>query len=187
MKIKKIIRLAISALRWPMIKLKHNKVDLTSEVLSHVNMLCSNVGKYSFVQKYCEINHAVIGSYCSIASNVHIGGMEHPIQDISMSVLLSDKAVSDNITTIGNDVWIGSQSIIRQGVTIGDGAVIGCNSFVNKDVPSYAIVVGSPAKIIRYRFNEVLIAELQASKYWNFPPSKARVVLEKIRKHNNMN
>jgi len=70
---------------------------------------------------------------------------------------------------IGNDVWIGCNSTILRGVTIGNGAVIGANSLVNKDVPPYAIVVGSPAKIIKYRFDEEIIQALLKIKWWDYP------------------
>ena len=68
---------------------------------------------------------------------------------------------------IENDVWIGIQSLILDGVTIGDGAVIGARTVVTKDVPPYAIVVGSPARIIKYRFNEEVIQRLLEIKWWN--------------------
>jgi tetrahydrodipicolinate N-succinyltransferase len=71
-------------------------------------------------------------------------------------------------TTIGNDVYIGHDAFIMPGVTIGDGAIIGARSVVTKDVPNYAIAVGTPAKIIRYRFNEEIISELTEYKWWQF-------------------
>jgi len=71
-------------------------------------------------------------------------------------------------TNIGNDVWIGAQAVIKAGVTIGDGAVIGGNSLVTKDVPPYAIVGGTPAKVIKYRFPEPIINALLELKWWEF-------------------
>jgi len=61
---------------------------------------------------------------------------------------------------IGNDVWIGLGAIILSGVTIGDGAVVGAGAVVSRDVPPYAVVVGSPARIIKYRFDPSLIEYL---------------------------
>lgn len=75
---------------------------------------------------------------------------------------------------IGNDVWIGVDCIIKRGLTIGNGAVIGANSVVTKDVPPYAIVVGSPAKIIRYRFEQQKIDLIENSKWWSTPPQKPK-------------
>ena len=75
---------------------------------------------------------------------------------------------------IGNDVWIGYEAVILSGVTIGDGAVIGCRAVVTKDVPPYTIVGGVPAKPIRKRFDEETIKELQKIKWWDWPEEKLR-------------
>ena len=70
---------------------------------------------------------------------------------------------------IGNDVWIGYEAVILSGVTIGDGAVIGARAVVTKDVPPYTIVGGVPAKPIRMRFPEEVVAALQKLQWWNWP------------------
>jgi carbonic anhydrase/acetyltransferase-like protein (isoleucine patch superfamily) len=70
-------------------------------------------------------------------------------------------------TIIGNDVWIGARAILIDGITVGDGAVIGAGAVVTKDVPPYAIVGGVPAKIIKYRFEPEVIEFLLASQWWN--------------------
>jgi virginiamycin A acetyltransferase len=72
-------------------------------------------------------------------------------------------------TRVGNDVWIGYGSTVMPGVTIGDGAIVGSCSVVTKDVPPYAIVGGNPAKVIRYRFDEVTIARLLELRWWDWP------------------
>lgn len=68
---------------------------------------------------------------------------------------------------IGNDVWIGHKATIMPGVKIGDGAIIGAYSVVAKDIPPYAIAVGNPVKVIKYRFDEELIELLLKYKWWN--------------------
>ncbi len=70
--------------------------------------------------------------------------------------------------TIGNDVWIASHVVIGSGATIGDGAVIGANSVVLGTVPPYAIVAGSPAKLLRYRFEEHIVDRLISLKWWEW-------------------
>ncbi len=75
---------------------------------------------------------------------------------------------------IGNDVWIASNVKIKQGVTIGDGAVLATECFVTKDVPPYALVGGNPAKIIKYRFTEEQIKNLLEIKWWDWEDSKIR-------------
>jgi acetyltransferase-like isoleucine patch superfamily enzyme len=72
------------------------------------------------------------------------------------------------LTVIGNDVFIGMNVTILDGVNIGHGAVIGACSLVNKDIPPYAIVGGVPAKIIEYRFDEQTIEKLLAKQWWDF-------------------
>ena len=70
---------------------------------------------------------------------------------------------------IGSDVWIGDEVLIKNGVTIGHGAIIGAKSLVTKDVPPYAVVVGVPAKILRYRFAPEIIKKLLKLKWWSLP------------------
>ena len=165
----------------PLWKLKHNKVSMCSEVSSGFMARYTIVGKYTFIGRNCTINNATIGAYTCIAADVQIGGMEHPYWDLSLSPKLSDKFIFGTPTIIGHDVWIGAGSIIRQGVTIGDGAVVGANSFVNKDVPSYTIVAGSPARVIKERKVKQIERILNESKYWEEEPKKAIEILRQIK------
>ena len=73
---------------------------------------------------------------------------------------------------IGNDVWIGYETVILASVTIGDGAIIGARAVVTKDVPPYTIVGGIPAKPIRKRFSDDIINELLSMRWWDLPPEK---------------
>ena len=81
---------------------------------------------------------------------------------------------------IGNDVWIGYEAVIMAGVHIGDGAVIAARAVVTKDVPPYTIVGGTPARKIRMRFEEEIIAKLQQIQWWNWPVEKIRQSLPSI-------
>ena len=121
-----------------------------------------------------------MGNYCSIAPNVMIGGMEHSYWEVSTSPCLSDSGVTDKQTVIGHDVWIGTQSIIKQGIKIGNGAVIGANSFVNDNIPPYAIVFGNPAKVFKYRFSKEMIGDINKTEYWNSKPRVARDLISNI-------
>lgn len=80
-------------------------------------------------------------------------------------------------TVIGNDVWIGRESIIMPGVKIGDGAIIAACSVVTKDVEPYSVVGGNPARFIKKRFNDELIELLLEFKWWDLPPEKLVAVL----------
>jgi len=146
----------------------------------------TKIGSFSYINKGTTIFYGTsIGKYCSIGKNCEIGVIDHPMDWLSTSPIQYKihkqfpyyKEFSEEFpqikktyplkTLIGNDVWIGSLVIIKRGITIGDGAVIGAGSIVTKDVPPYAIVAGVPAKIIRYRFKEDIIKELLALKWWN--------------------
>ncbi len=162
--------------------LKHNRIRLTTEIGRNTHLRGCTIGGWCHIGPRCNINSATIGNYSCIAPSCQIGGMEHPYWDLSISPLLSDNYIFGNKTIIGHDVWIAADCIIRQGVSIGDGAVIGANSFVNKDIPPYAIAFGTPAKVVKYRFDENTITQLNASRYWEYPPKKAKNILKEIEK-----
>ena len=180
--IKQIVFFIQYLLRFPVDLMRHNEVSFKSRIMSNVFLKNTKVGKYSFIGSYSDVNYAVIGNYTCIANGVVIGGMEHPYWDLSISPKLSSEYIYGKKAIIGNDVWIATGCIIKQGVKIGDGAVIGANSFVNKDVPPYAIVFGSPATVYKYRFSEDRIKRIQKSEYWNNPPILAKKIINEIKK-----
>lgn len=122
----------------------------------------------------------IIGKFCSIAKGVEfvMNGANHMLDCLStypfgiidefqgLSRGFSDRGIKGD-TIIGNDVWIGQNVTILPGVHIGDGAVIGANSVVGKDIPPYAIAVGNPIQIKRYRFDEETINLLLELKWWD--------------------
>jgi len=119
--------------------------------------------------------YTTFGRYCSIGRNVRIINANHPMHFKSMHVFfynrtlhLCDRDLIEHIPlSVGNDVWIGDNVIVMPSVTsIGDGAVIGAGAVVHKSIPPYAIVVGNPARVVRYRFSDATINELLASKWW---------------------
>ena len=119
--------------------------------------------------------YTTIGRYASIAQNIRIFNRNHPMEFKSMHGFFfnsklgycDNDLVEYNPIKIGNDVWIGYNSLILPSVSvIGDGAVVGAGSIVTHDIPPYAIVAGNPARIIRYRFQKEVIKELLASKWW---------------------
>jgi len=143
----------------------------------------SRVDSYTFIGDNSSVSKSTIGRYNSIASNVSIGHGEHPLDTISSSGHFTDSllhVLTAKDCVIEHDVWLGVGSIVRRGVTIGAGAVVGANSFVNKDVPPFAIVAGSPAKIIKYRFSEEKIREILSSEWWMLDIDEAREVIKKL-------
>lgn len=169
--------------RYPFYMLKHNRISIMSEIGSNNMLRNCKVGKYVFVGPKGTFNNVEIGNYTCIAPSCQIGGLEHPYWEASISPKLYKDNTPRKTTRIGHDVWIAANCIIRQGVTIGDGAVVGAGSFVNKDVPPYAIVFGSPAKLYKYRFDQETINELNESHYWELDPKKAKAILNKINVH----
>lgn len=119
--------------------------------------------------------YTVIGRYCSIARSATVFNRNHPLEFKSTNALFYNPVLNivkkDCIAhiplIIGNDVWLGHNSIILPNVRfIGDGAVIGAGAVVNKDVPPFAVVVGNPSRVVRYRFNKEQIGIILESKWW---------------------
>ena len=132
----------------------------------------------SWEEDQCNLR---IGKYCSIGQNLTVySGGNHRHDFVSTFPFKALWGVgkfngySNGDIIIGNDVWIGEDATIMSGVTIGDGAVIGAKSVVSKDVPPYAVVVGNPAKVVKYRFSESAIKKLLKIKWWDWPEEKVR-------------
>lgn len=144
----------------------------------------SKVGIHTYIGYGGNITKSKIGNYCTIANNVFIGQGEHDYKRVALRGLFYEYNNYEELTKedciIGNDVWIGVGSIILRGVVIGDGVVIGANSVVTKNVPDYAIVVGSPAKVIKYRFDKQTIQKLKKSKWFKYELDEARLIVRKL-------
>lgn len=155
-------------------------VHKTSAIEYDTNIRYSKIGKYTYISAHSSVIHTSIGNFCSIAAGVAIGGGAHNIDAVSTSPVFSTRKNIFGVnfgnntfdpfkeTQIGNDVWIGNRSIILQGITIGDGAVIGAGSVVTKDVEPYSVVAGNPARVLRKRFDKNTIEELLKTEWWNF-------------------
>lgn len=174
-----LIKSLFMAVRLPLFYLKGNRISIRTDIKRGVFLRGCSIGSYVHIGPNSIINNTTIGAYTSIAPHVQIGGMEHPYWEPSTSTYLSTGAKREH-TIIGNDVWIGAAAIVKAGVKIGDGAVIGANSFVNKDVPPFAIVVGTPAKLLKFRFDEKTIEELESSHYWEMKPNEAKKTISRI-------
>lgn len=143
---------------------------------------------------YCEMT---VGRFCSIASNIKIMGMRHPIERVSSSGVTYDRAkphyraiyddfgISKDVISdpdiqlfgdppiIDHDVWIGDNVTLARGIRLHTGCVVATGSVVTKDVPPYAIVGGVPAKVIKYRFSEFgdsVREKLLNSRWWDLDP-----------------
>lgn len=145
----------------------------------------NDIGEYTYIGYNGMITSSKIGRYCSIAGNVSIGIGEHKIDRVSTnSVFYKNpfETLTEKECIIGNDVWIGVNVVIRRGVTIGNGAIIGANSFVNKDVKPFEIVAGTPAKHVRMRFSEQQIQMVEESEWWNKDLDSAKNIISNLEK-----
>ena len=173
--------------------IRESTVHSTSKIESGSTIFHSCIDRYSFCGYDCDLYFAEIGSFTSIASEVVIGGARHPMEWVSMSPVFykgrdslrkkfsTHPLGSANITTIGHDVWIGRSAIVLSGVSIGNGAVIGAGAVVTKDIPPYTVAAGNPARIIRTRFDEEIINQLQETKWWELEDNEIHRLAEHIR------
>lgn len=147
---------------------------------NNVRMEKSSIDSYSYISDNSIISECKIGKFCSIGPNVNFGPGNHPTKIIVSthpSIYSNKNHLLKNFSKInhynyekniliGNDVWIGANTIILNGIKIGDGAIIGANSLVTKDVEPYTIVGGTPIKFIKFRFSEEEIKFLLEIKWW---------------------
>lgn len=171
---------------------------LNSKISSKVNIagpsqiIDSEIGDYSYVSMNSIILLTKIGKFCSIGPNLMCGWGVHPTTGLSTSPAFYSLGKQASITfskenkiierlpiKIGNDVFIGMNVTILDGVIIGDGAIIGAGTVVSKDIPPYAIAVGSPIQIIKYRFKPEIIEKLLKIKWWDFKDQE----LYEVEKH----
>jgi acetyltransferase-like isoleucine patch superfamily enzyme len=146
-----------------------------------IKLLNVIVNDFSYIGPRTQMNNANIGKFCSIGPDCRIGLGRHPSKIFvsthpiffstrgQSQITFSDKnyfGESEKIM-IGNDVWIGSNSIILDGVKVHTGAILAAGSVVTKDVQPYAIVGGVPAKVIGYRFEAEQVNKLLKSKWWD--------------------
>ncbi len=158
-------------------------VHPTSKICYGTHIHHTKIDRYSYIAPDTAVVNAEIGAFTSIASGCIIGGGAHPTDWVSSSPVFYKgknslkKNFSDNEftetkrTVIGNDVWIGSRCLIKSGVKIGDGAVIGMGAVVTHDVEPYSIVGGNPARLIRWRFDDDIIEKLQKTEWFNMAES----------------
>jgi virginiamycin A acetyltransferase len=152
----------------------------------------ASIGAFTYFGANSTFSAARAGRYCSFARGLEVGLPQHPSDWLTSSPIPyfpnfmnferhfadADPEWQRGLmvtpyqpvpeTVIGNDVWIGASVYVRDGVTIGDGAIVGAHSVVTKDVPPYAVAVGSPARVLRYRFEDAVIERLLALRWWDY-------------------
>ena len=154
-------------------------IDKTARVCAKSELNSVTMDKYSYIGNDCFMVNVDIGAFSSIADRVCIGGASHPIERISSSPVFheGDNVLGINFqffpykhtpkTIIENDVWIGIGAIVKAGVTIHNGAVVGAGSVVTHDVPAYEIWAGNPARKIRDRFDKETAEKIEKTQWWS--------------------
>ena len=175
-------------------------IDFEAEVIDSSFGKYTEIGKlsrienssfedYSYCDDGCIIQNARIGKFVNIAAMARIGATQHPMNRATLhhftyrrklydfDVVDDEKFFSErkkSLVIIGHDVWIGHGAIIMAGVKIGNGAVIGSGAVVTKDVDSYSIVAGVPAKKIKERFNDEIAKRLEEISWWDWSYEKIK-------------
>lgn len=166
----------------------HLKINGNNIIYSQCQIYDVELGKYSYIGGKSKITKCKIGNYVSIGEGLRIIAGVHPTTMVSTHPIFysttneidssfvhqqkfNEYKYSDDdgkwFVEIGNDVWIGENVSILSGVKIGHGAIVGTGAVVTKDVPPYAIVVGIPAKLIKYRFDDNTISKLLECSWWD--------------------
>lgn len=169
----------------------NSKISAKANIGGPCQINSSEIGDYTYVSINASILLTKIGKFCSIGPNLFCGWGVHPTNGLSTSpafystkgqagiTFSKEDKISETIgIEIGNDVFIGMNVTIIDGIKIGDGAIIGAGAVVSKDIPPYAIAVGSPIKIVRYRFEAEIIEKLLKIKWWDFDHENLQKVEE---------
>lgn len=175
-------RLGLDPFIDPTAKVRDSTFGIYTEVGARSTVAETAFGDYSYVVHDSQIIYATIGRFCSIASHVRVNPGNHPLDRVALSHVTyrasayglgEDEAGffdwrREKRVTLGHDVWLGHGVIVLPGVTIGTGAAIGAGAVVTKDVPPFAIVVGNPGRVLRFRFPEAVRESLQRIAWWDW-------------------
>jgi acetyltransferase-like isoleucine patch superfamily enzyme len=151
-----------------------------------IGRLCTvkrvSLGRFFACGEACSAVDVRFGSFVSVGDRVSFNAGMHPKDRLTTHLFpynraaWGDAAPTSNETwtwrvpqTIGSDVWVGSNAVVRTGVSVGHGAIVGANTFVNADVPPYAICAGSPGRVVGYRFEPDIIERLLRVSWWDRP------------------
>lgn len=157
------------------VEILQSTVGEETRIAHHASIQFSTIGRLTAIGRYAKITHSTIGAYCAISWSCVINAISHPYSHLTISAFpyvphvggfVKERTQDYEEVTIGNDVWVGAHAVIMPGVRIGNGAVIGAGAVVTKDIPDYAIAVGVPAKIVKYRFDPDIIQRLLRVKWW---------------------
>jgi acetyltransferase-like isoleucine patch superfamily enzyme len=164
--------------------IKHSVIARNVKIHAGSHIFKSCIDRFTDIGYDCKIINSNLGSFCSLGSNIVIGGPDHTVNWVSTSAVFNSNVDAIKIkfgnnefnpfktTTIGHDVWIGDNVLVKAGLKIGSGSIIGMGSVVTKDIPPYQIWAGNPARFIKFRFNQEMIDKLLSIEWWNWDENK---------------
>ncbi len=175
--------------------IKSNAHSINAKVSEHSKLYApyrienTTIGDYTYLSQNSKLINTTIGKFCSVGPNFISGWGIHPVTKLTTSPMFYSTKKQNGITLsstdkieevkpiiIGNDVFIGMNVIVLDGVQIGDGAIIGAGAVVSKNIPPYAVAVGSPIQIIKYRHAPDTIEKLLQIKWWDWDLEKLNEV-----------
>lgn len=168
----------------PTAELKSCRLGRYAAIGERVILREVTVGDFTYFERHAEAIYTVIGKFCSIAANSRINALEHPLERatthkvsyrpneyfryLGVDTGFLERRRAKKVT-IGNDVWIGHGAVVMPSVKIGDGAVVGANAVVTRDVAPYQVVAGVPARPLRPRFAAAVAERLLRMAWWDWP------------------
>lgn len=167
---------------YSLVRSERSKTEMGKFTMVYPPFVMRNVrlGDYSYIARNCNISYCTIGKFCSIGPNFCCGLGIHPTNCVSTAPMFYSIRQQNGITfcseqkcdeikqnVIGNDVFIGANVTVLDGVNIADGAIIGAGAVVVDDIPPYAVAVGVPARVVKYRFDEATIRKMLEKQWWN--------------------
>ena len=139
------------------------------------------IGRRTLINGPAYLDPCEIGSYCAIGSRLIVRSANHHTQFLALENDTQQRIIGASTllgprehVRIGHAVWIGDRVVVCPGVTVGNGAVIGAGSVVTRDVPDYAVVAGNPARVLRYRYPEAVIARIKDLEWWRWDDATMR-------------